>query len=595
MRMVRKVATADAASKFKSMQANARVIKNYRHKMLDAMTGAIRRAYERHLEATKEDTLEFIEGLGWIYKDVIRIHDDVVPLFPEDYEIEKYLVKAYHKALNDTLVKVVSSAPEAKVLLELHAWIKEYRQNMKELDVPPEWLQPGLLDGRSQDLIEDYVKLIVAKLEEWTDNLMVQETGKFQWRTQEPEQADDGQFGMEGVVDFFALVNQQCDLALDSNQGAVLARVVTECANVMRKSQQQWLKAIAEEARFQVEKKPEEVPGGLVEYVVALANDQLKSADHVEAMINRLEPLVSPKYKEVISVQLNGAIDGYLDVAKKCTSALVDFVFNDLRPATAALITPKWYTEGLIQQTIETMRDYMADYQAHLNPSIFDILIEDLLDAFLIAYLSALRRSATNSVKVPAGIQRIKSDISHAFDFFSTFKPSQDLEGNFEVADLTISMLDASSQMVFIDYWTFAKKHGPQLQFVESLMRARDDFDRNAVNDVMETLRRKVREEDIRDPEEPTIMVCCSIRSFYLHNLLVVILLVFLDRAVTAVVEPKLGNPSSRLIDIVAGQGHNEEHGTLVLITDHTEFHWSERSSRHIRREDQRSQRWAMN
>ena len=507
MRLVRKVATPDAASKFKSMQANARVIKNYRHKMLDAMRDSIRQVYDRHLEANEHDILAFIEGLGWIYKDVIRIHDDVVPLFPEDYEIEKFLVKAYHKALNDTLVKVIASAPEAKALLELHAWIKEYRASMKELDVPAEWLQPPLLDGKSQDLIEDYVKLIVAKLEEWTINLMAQETGKFQWRTQEPEQSDDGQFGMEGVVDFFALVNQQCDLALDSNQGAVLGRVVTECANVMRKCQAEWLKIIADEARFQVEKKPEEVPGGLVEYVVALANDQLKSADYVEAMINRLEPLVSAKYKQVISDELNRAIDGYLDVAKKCTSALVGFVFNDLRPATTALITPKWYSEGLIQQIIETMRDYMGDYQAHLNPSIFDILIEDLLDAFLIAYLSALRRASSKAIKVPAGTQKIKADVSASFDFFSTFKPAKDLETNFEVIDLTISMLDASSQMVFMDYWNFAKKHGPQLQFVEALMRARDDFDRNTVNDVMETLRRKVREEDIRDPDEPTIMV----------------------------------------------------------------------------------------
>ena len=507
MRLVRKVATTDAASKFKSMQANARVIKNYRHKMLDAMTNSIRAAYNAHLEGNREDMLGFIEDLNWIYKDIIRIHDDVVPLFPKDYEIEEYLVKAYHKTLNDTLRKVVDSAPEAKVLLELHAWIKEYRQSMKELEVPPAWLQPPLLDGRSQDLIEEYVKVIVTKLDEWTVNLMSQETSKFQWRTREPEQSAEGQLGMEGVVDFFALVNQQCDLALDSNQGAVLARVVTECAQVMARTQTEWLRVVAEEMKFQVEKKPEEVPGGLVEYVIALANDQLKSADYVEALINRLEPLVSPKYKEVISVQLNSAIDGYLDVAKKCTSSLIDFVFNDLRPATAALITPKWYTEGLMPQILETMRDYMNDYQSHLNSSIFDILIEDMIDAFLIAYLTALRRSASRSIKVPSGVQKIKSDASSAFDFFSGFKQPADLEANFEVMDLIVSMLDASSQMVFMDYWTFAKKHGPQLQFVEALMKARDDFDRNTVNDVMETLRRKVREEDITDPEEPTIMV----------------------------------------------------------------------------------------
>lgn len=507
MRLVRRVATTDAASKFKSMQANARVIKNYRHKFLDTLTASIKSAFDNHLVSNEMDMLGFIEGLGFIYKDIIRIKDDVEPLFPADYEIFSQLVKTYHRLLNDTLRKVVESAPEAKVLLELHAWIKEYRPSMKELEIPNAWLQPPLLEGKSQELIEDYVRLIVTKLEEWTVNLMKEETAKFTWRTKEPEQSDDGQFGMEGVVDFFQIVNQQCDLALDSNQGAVLGRVVTECSKVMRRVQTEWLQVVADESRAQVEKKPEEVPGGLVEYVIALANDQLKSADYAESLSGRLEPLVSEKYKVIIQGRLNEAIDGYLDVAKQCTSSLVAFVFNDVKTATTRLISPAWYTESLMPQIIETMRDYMGDYQAHLNPSIFEILIEDLLDAFLIAYLTALRRAPTRSLRMPTALQLIKQDVDMAFEFFSTHKPAQELEVQFEVLHMVISMLSASSSMVFMDYWTFAKTHGPNLPFVEALMKARDDFDRPQVNEIMETLRRKVKEEGIGEPPEPTIMV----------------------------------------------------------------------------------------
>ena len=521
MKLVRRVATTDAASKFKSMQANARVIKNYRHKFLDTLTASVKSAFDNHLVKNEMDMLGFIDGLGFIYKDIIRIKDDVVPLFPPDYEIFSQLVKTYHRLLNETLRKVVESAPEAKVLLELHAWIKDYRGSMKELEIPAAWLQPPLLDGKSQELIEDYVRLIVTKLDEWTVNLMKEETAKFTWRTKEPEQSEDGQFGMEGVVDFFQIVNQQCDLALDSNQGAVLGRVVTECSKVMRRSQTEWLQVVASESRAQVEKKAEEVPGGLVEYVIALANDQLKSADYAEALSARLEPLVSEKYKAVISQGLNEAIDGYLDVAKQCTSSLVAFVFNDVKTATARLITPGWYTEGLMPQIIETMRDYMSDYQAHLNPSIFEILVEDLLDAFLIAYLTALRRAPSRSLRMPTALQLIKSDMESAFEFFATHKPAQDLEANFEVLQMVVSMLSASSSMVFMDYWTFAKTHGPNLAFVEAIMKARDDFDRVQVNEIMDTLRRKVKEEGIGEPPEPTIMVslCLHRRNPGLHRL----------------------------------------------------------------------------
>lgn len=516
MRLVRRVATTDAASKFKSMQANARVIKNYRHKFLDTLAASVKSSFDTHFVSNEMDMLGFIDGLGFVYKDIIRIKDDVEPLFPADYEIFAYLVKTYHRLLNETLRKVIESAPEAKVLLELHAWIKGYRPSMKELEVPNAWLQPPLLDGKSQELIEDYVKLIVAKLDEWTINLQREETAKFTWRTKEPEQSDDGQFGMEGVVDFFQIVNQQCDLALDSNQGAVLGRVVTECSQVMRRVQAEWLQVVADESRAQVEKKPEEVPGGLVEYVIALANDQLKSADYAEALSARLEPLVSEKYKAIISQRLNEAIDGYLDVAKQCTSSLVAFVFNDVKTATTRLVTPAWYTESLMPQIIETMRDYMSDYQAHLNPAIFEILVEDLLDAFLIAYLTALRRAPSRSLRMPTALQLIKSDVEAAFEFFATHKPPQDLQANFEVLHMVVSMLSASSSMVFMDYWTFAKTHGPNLAFVEAIMKARDDFDRVQVNEIMETLRRKVKEEGIGEPPEPTIMVSpkvsCSCR-----------------------------------------------------------------------------------
>lgn len=62
--------------------------------------------------------------------------------------------------------------------------------------------------------------------------------------------------------------------------------------------------------------------------------------------------------------------------------------------------------------------------------------------------------------------------------------------------------------MVFLSYWTFAKAHGSQLPFLESLMRARDDLDKGDVNAIMESARRKVKQENMPDiPESgPTIM-----------------------------------------------------------------------------------------
>jgi BRCT domain type II-containing protein len=75
---------------------------------------------------------------------------------------------------------------------------------------------------------------------------------------------------------------------MESGQGMILARVVSETNRVMRGVQDQWTRIIEAEYR-KTTVRPEETPGGLVEYVIALANDQIKSADYAEALPARLK------------------------------------------------------------------------------------------------------------------------------------------------------------------------------------------------------------------------------------------------------------------------------------------------------------------
>ncbi|KAM0786314.1 hypothetical protein ACM66B_001791 [Microbotryomycetes sp. NB124-2] len=405
----------------------------------------------------------------------------------------------------DFLQTWVKSGPDAGSLLRLSQFTKEYKSTMvKELDIPAEWLEPPLLDGKEQDLLNDYFTLIVKKMDEWTSNLMKTEVQEFVSREQPPEIDVDGQYGMQGAVILFQMLNQQVDLALDSNQASVLARVVEEANRVMRGIQNQWLTLLNSEFKKQVD-KPDEVPGGLVEYVMALANDQIKSADFTEALNLRLEPLVSTKYKGVIADKLNDAMDGYLDVAKRCVQVLIDVVFNDLKPATKILFQqPQWYNEDPMVQIVETLKDYMVeDYQTHLNPNLFELLVEDLIDTFLVTYLSSIRRAS--KIKIPQALDKMRRDVDKSKEFFKLYKSEKDLETYFDVLETVLTLMSSSKMMVFLDYWPFRKKYGPNLAFVENLMKARDDLDRSAVNDIMESVKRKVSNEVLSEPETPSI------------------------------------------------------------------------------------------
>jgi exocyst complex component 3 len=478
------------------MQANARVIKHYRSKVTRAITESIKRKFDDAYAEFEKDPEAFLEDLQWMYQDIIRIETDVVPCFPPEYDIYSLYIREYHKSLNGCLKRLVESEPGASVLLRLFDWLKEYKSSMKELSVPPELLEPPLLDGKEQSLIEDYLQAIVKRLDEWSGNLMKREVEEFTARTEPPEIDADGQYATQGGAPImFQMVNQQADVAMDSGQGSILARVVAETNRVMRGMQDQWSRTVDAEFKRLVE-KPEEAPGGLVEYTIALANDQIKSADYTEALLARLEPLVSEKYRVQINERLNDAIDGYLDVAKRCTQALIDSIFNDVKPATKNLFQAPWY-DGVMLQIVETMNDYMGDYQQYLNPSLFELLVEDLLDAFLVIYLNALANAS--KLKYPDAIDRIRDDVRDVFKFFSTIKPAKELEKSFEVLELVLGILEASKDLVFLSFWEFAKVYGPNVAFVENIIRARGDLDRSAANEVLEAVKRKVKDEGLTD------------------------------------------------------------------------------------------------
>ncbi|KZP16601.1 exocyst complex component Sec6 [Athelia psychrophila] len=503
IRLVKKAAKLDAASKFKSMQATARILKYYRSKINKAVIESIKHKFANAFQQYAQDPGGLLADIDdWIYNDLYRVETDIAPCFPPDYDMYAIFAKEYHKALNGTIKRVLDAEPEASMLLIIHQWVKDYKNKMKELEVPPEYLEPALLEGNEQSLIDDYLKLIIKKLDEWTANLMKTEVNDFTARSEPPEIDSDGMYGMQGAVILFQMVNQQVDVATESGQGAILAQVVSDVNRIMRGVQSQWIKLLEAEFKKQTE-KPEEMVGGLDSYSIALANDQIKSADNTETLLARLEGLVSEKYRVTINERLNDAIDGYLDVAKKCIQILIGVIFNDLKAAMKQLFTPPWY-DGIMVQIVETMRDYMSDCQEFLNSALLDHLVDDLLETFIVSYLTALAHSS--KLKMPAATDRIKEDIGLVFEFFSTVKPAKDLEVDFEVIEMMLGLLEASQSMVFLSYWSFAKVHGPNIPFVENLMKARGDLDRSGVNDVMDSVKRKVKEENLSDPPQPTIM-----------------------------------------------------------------------------------------
>lgn len=441
-----KKANLEGAARFRSVIANARVIKLYRPKLMESLDEANKELFDEcwsRFGAPKEDGdrpdhSSFLDHLDWIYKDLDFVKEEMEKVFPRDYNIFRFYVKSYHKRLGAILrEKVLDTDPEASILLTLYQFSQEYKKTLtKELAVDPTWLDPSLLGGKEQTIIDDYLGLITRKIDEWTANLMSDEVRAFVSREHAPDESSEGLYGLQYAAILFQMVNQQTDVAADSGQASILARAVSHACQAMRASQATWLRVLEQEFKKQREAKtPEEVTQGLVEYVIALANDQLKSADYGEALLVRVEAMVSDKYKAQIREAIDNVINGYLDVSKRCTQVLVDLVFADLRPVIKDLFSfPQWYNEGIMTTVIETIRDYTSDYSERVTPDLFDVLCNDLMDRFLTAYLGALRRAT--KLRMPAAGERMRADIEECRAMFTNFKPAEEVGERFEVLDM---------------------------------------------------------------------------------------------------------------------------------------------------------------
>ena len=433
----------DLANKFRSIRGSPRTLKHYFARFEETIEQSVQEMFDQHVEKYGEDFLAMLENLDWIYDDLRLVLEEIVPCMPPKWKIFEVYVKYMHKRVYDTIKNIVASVPDAGTIIKLLEWIKTYKSTMsREMGIPEAKLVPPLLDGKESVLIDEYLHIIIRKVEEWMENLGNTERKEFMERTTSPDEDADGKYISGGASIMFQMISQQIDVAADSGQGRVLVAVVEECVRVIKNRQTQWMDTLQSEVKKQIE-TPEEVPDGLVEYTIALANDQILCADYTEAILGRTEPLVSKKYKAKISTGFGQSIDGFLDLAKFCLTIILQIVFNDLKPALVPIFSSSWYGGSDVSRITATLKDYSDVFQAHLNEYLFETLMEDMLVEFLKSYMAASKNRQTK-FKMPAAIDQIRNDVRLAYGFFSQFIAGEVAQDYFRIFEMVMTILSAS-------------------------------------------------------------------------------------------------------------------------------------------------------
>ncbi|KAK9718843.1 SNARE-binding exocyst subunit S6 [Basidiobolus ranarum] len=485
------------SSKWKLAEGSSRVVKGYRRHLFEIFDEVISNRFNEYLQQYQQDLSGTLSALQFIFDDLTMIYDFLEPRFPKQYNIFSYFVKSYHRHIHERLTRMIQENVDAGSVLKLLRWVRDYYTDMsQQLGVAEDLLEPRLLEGHEGTLVEEYLGLTRDKLFEWIRNLMKTETGEFVSRIKPPEGGANGMYGMSAAVIMFQMINQQIDIVLDSNHRELLCSVIAECTNATKDAQSQWIDVVRSELKRQLD-QPKEVPEGLVDYLIALCNDQIRSIEYTEAIMQRLELLVSGKHKEQINMNLSSAMEGFMAVSQAASKALLDIVFHDLKAIFSQIFCQSWYKEDLMLPVIATLKDYCHDFKTHMQQYPFTKIMDHLLDRFILAYLNALRNKNAK-LTLPNAVSKIEGDIKATYDFFLGYIPQEQVEKQMDVLLKVETLIGSSANMIYLDFYG-VRKHYPDIPIglVETILSKRDDVDRSQTKELMDTIRVKAKEQTL--------------------------------------------------------------------------------------------------
>ncbi|KAK9457693.1 exocyst complex component Sec6-domain-containing protein [Dipodascopsis uninucleata] len=495
-----------------------RSLRNYDEKITDCIRLAASDVFRNCISTFPDDPETLLDNLYWVFRDILLAKTGLQPCVPSQWKIVDRFVAMYHQEMYILVKSLINKDTDAGTLLKVVRWSQKYEDTMtKDLKIPKSQLAPPLLDGQEDELLSEYMNLICRKINEWMSTLAKTEYQEFIDRDKAPDVDPDSKYGLSSTPIVFQMLNQQINVAIDSDEIKVVAGVIRECKRQLIERQRKWAKVVHDEVQ-QSNVSPDNVAGGLVEYCIAIANDQVRGADYTDAIITRqvntnVDILIhSDNHRAIQSEmvqELEDTMDGFIATAKICILEIIDMVMVDVQSTFASLFKSSWYntnnlvpstggndatlmSEGsspLMQEVVRTFEEYNIELKAHLNYDLFQIYIDDLLDATLVNYLSALSKNKGAYLTANA-IDQIKSDVSVVYPFFSSFTDNDHVQIQFRGIEVLMGLI-SSDKIGVVEEFKVLKKSFPDapLKLIEDILKARDDLDSKTVRDYVEAIR----------------------------------------------------------------------------------------------------------
>ncbi|KAH3902742.1 SNARE-binding exocyst subunit SEC6 SCDLUD_000330 [Saccharomycodes ludwigii] len=504
--------------------------RNYKKFMIEVINRSIREMFvEVRKEYTGDKKFEVINNLDWVLNELFVAQKHLTECCPRSLDIFKIYFDAYYKEMKSLMSELVEAEPETIIILDILDFDKQFTKSlMSDFGFKKDDIKSILGDKEKETLLDDYLNLILMKMKEWIGNLEKTELEIFVERKTPPIKDAENLLCLDGTKTCFQMFTQQAEVAAGSGQVKILLGVIEKFCGLLNEREKIWIRTIQSEVgrwlnynrkcRDDPEDvtKDDECAAGLIEYLIAVANDQMRAADYAVAISQKYGDMVNKTNAHIIENLIEGTLDGFAQVAKCSTSGLISVIFDDLQKPYAEIFSKNWYTGNQAQQISDTLMEYLSDVKLQMNPFVYSTFVENVIEETILKFFNALKYEHSFKIKRSKFLDAMKRDFEIFYKLFIQFVTDKEaravvIDGKFKFVEFFMDLCCEPSDTLLAT-WSNLLKTYPDcpVTLLSGILMCRDDISSSNSKDILINARqieKAALDKAKQDPDyQPTFM-----------------------------------------------------------------------------------------
>jgi hypothetical protein len=347
-----------------------KITRNLRARCFECIDNYIEKYFEKNL-AECDSLKAKLEQISDLWDgDIEHIERNVVPCFPEKYNVLQRYIRGYERQTREFLNKQIHDKISNSDRVAIITWIEETKELFGDYK---EYLEVKDFSEELTQLKGDYLSDFSTKLHEWSEKI-VEHSIKPDAKLQE----DEGCLYTYGPIDFFTFLNQTISTVGATQQHELIEKIAFIIRNTLSTFNEQILNNILSKIDvFSLAK------------ICAHVNDCsrcIQFTKEIEELLTEMLPKADKEFFEMDEV-----INGCNDASKRILAALAEKSYARLAHHFDDQFGKTWYDRkkvSTIQLAIrELTKEFEESYLEYLEYDFIGIIAEKILNKLIKRYL----------------------------------------------------------------------------------------------------------------------------------------------------------------------------------------------------------------